>query len=141
MKVSKNFDLREFIDPLTYQQRGDKSIQLIDDRIIILAQFVRDHFNAAVTINDYWKGGHYFESGLRRWDTTTGAELSQHKFGRAIDIKVEGIPPMNVRDEIRRNWGVFQAAGLTCIEKNTPTWTHLDCRYTGLDELLEIPYR
>lgn len=141
MKISPNFDLVELVDPVTYKQRGDKSIELLDNRLITLAQAFSDFFEVSITINNWATGGQYHESGLRRLDTTTGAKLSQHKFGRAADFKIEGISPEEARNSIRKNWAFFKSKGLTTIEKDTPTWVHADCRFTGLDSLYEVPYQ
>jgi hypothetical protein len=65
MKVSKNFELQEFVDPVTWMIRGQKSVELIDSRLITLAQFMRDYFKVNVTINNWQTGGQYKESGLR----------------------------------------------------------------------------
>lgn len=141
MNVSKNFQLREFVDPVTFQIRGNKAIELIDKRIVNVAQFLRDYFNAPVVINNYHEGGGHKESGLRTFLSKTGATYSQHKYGRAIDIKVQGWKAEDVRKEIRKVWPELKELGLTTIERDTPTWVHLDCRYTGLDTLLEVPYK
>ena len=141
MKVSKDFILQEFVDPVTYQIRGEKSIELIDNRLITLTQFFRDYFDVAVTVNNWHTGGKYKESGLRTWLTKTGAFYSQHKYGRADDLKLKGLDPEEVRQEIRRNWPKFKAAGLTTIEKDTPTWNHISVQFTGLETLHEVPYK
>jgi hypothetical protein len=141
MKVSKDFELREFVDPVTYQIRGDRSIELIDNRLIKLTQFFRDYFGVPTTVNNWHLCGHYNESGLRTWLTKTGAKYSQHKYGRAGDLKLEGLDPEEVRQEMRRNWPKFKAAGLTTIEKDTPTWNHISVQFTGLETLYEVPYK
>ena len=141
MKVSKNFELGEFIDPVTWMIRGQKSVELIDSRLITLAQFFHDYFKVPITINNWQSGGQYKESGLRTWLSKTGAAYSQHKYGRAADLKLEGLEPEYVRNEIRKNWPVFKSAGLTTIEKDTPTWVHIDVRFTGLETLLEVDYK
>jgi len=142
MKVSKDFELGEFIDPATWMVRGEKSIELIDTRLITLTQFFRDYFAVPITINNWHQGGQYKESGLRTFLTKTGATYSQHKFGRAADLKLSGLDTEEVRHEIRRNWKAFKQAGLTCIEMDTPTWVHIDVRNTTTPEILyEIPYK
>lgn len=141
MNVSKNFILKEFIDPELYMLRADKSIELIDPRIIGIAQFFRDYFGQPITINNWHKGGGYKESGLRRFLTKTGAKFSQHKFGRAIDMKIQDVDPEEARQEIRKHWDKFKTCGMTTIEDGTPTWLHVDCRYTGTDTLLIIPFK
>jgi len=39
MQVSKNFELKEFIPPDIMKVRGDKAIELIDERIIKLLNY------------------------------------------------------------------------------------------------------
>lgn len=141
MKVSKDFNLVEFVDPVTYQIRGEKSIELIDNRLISLTQFIRTYFGVVVIVNNWSDGGQYKESGLRTWLTKTGAKYSQHKYGRAADLKLAGLHPEQVRKEIRERWQIFKAAGLTTIESNTPSWVHISVQHTGLITLNEIPYQ
>lgn len=138
MKVSKDFFLGEFIPPELLDLYPEKGIWFIDQRIINLAQFMRDRYRLPVIINDYLTGGSFKNSGFRDVGTDIGASRSQHKFGRAEDVKIHGMFPEEVRADIKRNWTLFKAVGLTTIEADTPTWTHLDCRYTGLDTLLIV---
>lgn len=136
-----HFDLREFVCPAIYSRLGEKSIWLIDQKIIDLANFTRDFFQKPVIINNWHSGGQYKESGLREMMTTTGAAFSQHKFGRAIDIKIPGLTAEFIRGEIMANEYKFIAKGLTTIEADTPTWVHLDTRNTGLKDILIVPYK
>jgi uncharacterized protein YcbK (DUF882 family) len=141
MQVSKNFRLEEFVGPKAFKERGNNSIQLIDFKNIVIAQFIRDWFDAAMTINDWYKQGKFTERGLREIDSTTGARYSQHRFGRAIDFTLQGFTAAEIREEILKNQLAFMAKGLTCIEADTPTWVHVDCRYTGLNDILVVPFK
>ncbi|MDK2909652.1 MAG: hypothetical protein PWR20_1219 [Bacteroidales bacterium] len=138
MKVSKNFVIQEFVGPAIINARGEKAIQLLDYRIILIAQFIRDYFGRPMTINNWHIGGHFTERGFREPQTHTGAPFSQHKFGRAIDFTLDGLSPEEIRTEILKNQQLFLEKGLTCIEAKTPTWVHIDCRYTGLDKILIV---
>lgn len=140
IKVSFNFYLDEFIDPITYSQYGANSIWFIDQRIITIAQLLRDISGKPVTINNWLTGGYYKESGLRRPATNTGAYLSLHKFGKAIDPKVKDLVVPEVHHLIHAFWPRFKEAGLTTIEDLalTPSWTHMDCRQTNLKEILIV---
>ncbi|MEZ5195108.1 MAG: D-Ala-D-Ala carboxypeptidase family metallohydrolase [Bacteroidales bacterium] len=140
MKVSANFILQEFIDPDIYMLRGDKSVELIDSSIIFIAQFFRDYFGQPIVINNWHDGGEYKESGLRKFLTKTGSAFSQHKFGRAVDMKIQDVDPEEARREIVREWEYFKMSGMTTIESGTPTWLHVDCSFTGIDELLIVPF-
>ena len=137
MKVSANFNLKEFIDPETYKRFGDSSIWFIDNRIITLAQFIRERLNKPCTINNWSNGGQYQYSGFRPPECTIGAKLSQHRFGRGIDLKCKGMTADEVREDIIKNFDIYNKIGLTTIEdgKFAPTWCHIDIRETNQEEL------
>lgn len=128
MKVSENFHLKEFMPTRTYSRWGDSCIWFLDPRVITIAQLLRTR-TAAITIN----GNGYNMSGFRPPYTKVGASLSQHRFGRAIDVKVKGWTPTEIQKEIEDNFEIYQKAGLTTIEnvEFTKTWNHLDCRWTN----------
>ncbi len=138
--ISEHFDIREFVDPDTWNQFGENSRWFIDKRLVDCVELLRELTGSPIIINDWHVGGRFKESGLRNPITSTGARYSQHKFGRAADCKLNGNTE-DVRNIIRKNWDKFKSLGLTTIEKDTPTWVHLDCRYTGLDTLFEVPYK
>jgi hypothetical protein len=141
IQVSEHFYLDEFIDPIIYGKWGAKSLSLIDKRMIQAAEFIRVGMGASVTINNWATGGQYRESGLRRFDTRTGASMSQHKFGRAIDVKVKGATPREVHAFLIQNEKhLIQTQIITTLENYsaTPSWTHVDCRLTMLDKLLVV---
>jgi len=141
IQVSEHFFLDEFIDPIIYGKWGAKSISFLDHRIVLAAQFIREKTGKSVTINNWSSGGQYKESGLRRFDTRTGARMSQHKFGRAIDVKVSGMTPTQVFAILKANERyLIDNQIITTIENVafTKTWAHVDCRLTGLDHLLVV---
>jgi len=141
MEVSKNFDLEEFLPPEIYKQFGKNGLWFIDKRIIDLAQFYRDYFDASVTINNwsYYKSGqHVFrERGYREPDSKTGASKSQHKFGRAFDCDIKGITADEARKEILKFEEEFMEMGLTTLEMDV-NWLHSDVRWTGKDKIFKI---
>ena len=141
MKVSKDFSLAEFVPPAIYEHFVDKSIWFIDPKIVQMAQFIRDRFGKPVAINNYLTGGSYQYSAFRDCDCTIGATNSQHRHGRAIDFRIQGMSPMEIRADIIKNFDLYRPSGLTTIEGGTPTWTHIDCRFTNQDTLLIVPYK
>ena len=131
-RVSTNFILEEFIDPETFSIFGERSVWFIDPVIVRVVQFIRDRHGVPVTVNNWHiAGGKYNESGYRRPNTTTGGKLSQHKFGRASDIKTTGITRQELYKDIIDNQSLYMKVGLTTVEHidSTPSWVHLDCRY------------
>ena len=138
MKVSNNFYLQEFVDEGTYASWGDSCIWFVDPRIITLAQFIRERLGKPCTINNWHGGGKFQYSGFRPPKCTVGASLSQHRFGRAIDLKVKGMTADEVRSHIEEHWFLYhKATALSTIEdgNDAPSWCHIDIRTTGMDEL------
>ena len=93
-------------------------------------------------------GGRFTESGFRYPDSETGSRLSFHRGGlcSAADMKCrfkktkEWIPADDIRQIILSNENKFLQIGLTALEDKeyAPTWTHIDCRLTGLDQILIV---
>lgn len=143
MKLTKNFYLREFIDPETFKQYGDKSIWFIDPRIANIAQKLRDRLGIALYVNTWHMGGVFKYSGFRPPACPVGASKSQHKFGRAIDVKTlenkESGADM-IRQEIINNFYTYHNLGVTTIESEefAPTWCHVDLRFNKSKNLLII---
>ena len=139
MALSKNFVIQEFVYPEIYAKYGENAQWFIDKRIVQACQFIRDKLERSVTINDWHLGGRYEESGLRAFDTETGAKYSQHKFGAAADLKIEGFDGDEMRDVVKEYWGELKGL-ITTIEDDTDTWLHIDCRWTfNPDALLIVP--
>jgi len=136
-RITENFiDL----EVLPEELHGKNWRIFIDKRIVEVAQRLRNQFGN-ITINDKYIGGGYNLSGYRPFDTSVGAKYSQHKFGRALDLKfLDQIEPSSVLAYILANESEFLKIGLTRIENTdfTPTWLHIDCSYTGIDNIKVI---
>ncbi len=136
IKITDNFYLDEFVPPELYWEFGAKSMYWIRPELFQIAQAVRDYFGITY-INTWWEGGNRKESGLRLPNSTTGAELSLHKFGGAIDPKCERATADDVRQYVAGNYyKIFKPLGLTRMEARTKTWVHLDIANTGSNELI-----
>jgi hypothetical protein len=126
----KYFALNEVVYPGAIQARGEKAWELMDDRILRGADWLREKFGPCV-INGKFGGKGFTESGLRDPFTTTGAKFSQHKFGRALDLKFLKVSVTEVYDYIIRNPTEARANGITTVEDIRDTkgqWLHIDCR-------------
>jgi hypothetical protein len=145
MKLSPHFCSEEFLpkdmhDDLISTGRDPR--WLINKKVVNFCEWLHDKYiDKDIIINNWKWGGNFNESGLRSINTTTGAKYSQHKFKDAVDIKIKGITPSEIRTLIMDNFDYLnQTFGLSTIEKieDTPTWIHCDFRWTGLDHLLEV---
>ena len=153
IKVSKDFFLDEFIPPEMYGRFEAHALMWIRPEIISIAQELRNTFGRTI-VNNWSAGGNnspeeffsfnkelqkgfFTESGLRLPVTTTGAKYSMHKFGCAADLKFVHVSPDEVRKYIVRHYkSRFQTLGLTRIEKDTPTWLHIDIANTNSTNLI-----
>ena len=77
-QLSPAFRVREF------RCRDGTDTILIDEGLVVLLQCIREHFGKPVTITSaYRTPAHNAKSG--------GAKFSQHLYGRAADIRVQGV--------------------------------------------------
>jgi len=82
-QLSKNFKVREFVC-------GDGSDSvLIDDDLIQILQNIRDHFGVPVIVNSAYRT-HAHNARIK------GSPTSQHLYGTAADISLQGVPPLIV---------------------------------------------
>lgn len=110
MKISENFDVREFVSKTIFDKYGVNSKWFVSDNIIKLSEFIYSFFNdhyknklkdvskVSIQINDWHYGGKYQNRGLRTIDYINEqiakgiktAKLSQHVGGstNAIDFNV-----------------------------------------------------
>jgi hypothetical protein len=84
-------------------------------------------------VNGPLNGRIFRESGLRRSDTATGAKMSQHKSGRAFDLKPRDTTVKAIYEWIIANQSEAYAMGIRRVEdiRDTPTWLHFDTKDTG----------
>lgn len=131
------FKIHELVDKHTYLALGEKAIWMIRPEAVKGLIALRKDVNAPITVNNYYWGGKLSNRGYRSIDSATGAKFSQHRVGNAFDINVKGMTPQEVYNYIVKN---YQKFGITTIENihHTPTWTHIDWRYTGQKELLIV---
>ena len=126
----KYFKLHELVPPELYEKYKNNHEylwRLLDAKALEALDIVKDFYNgASVTVNNYFWGGKYKESGLRNPFAKTGATLSAHKFGGAFDIKVKGVEASQVQSDIKNNRlpARFYEC-VNCVERDTPTWTHI----------------
>lgn len=145
MKYSDYFELEELVPQNIFMQFAGKSRQFIDHRAGDLLDAIREMVGEPITINSWNSGGKYQDSGYRTPDCLTGGKLSQHKYGRGFDLKISLKGRIksyeDFRNLIRGEFEELHRFGLSTIEKDTPTWLHIDMRDTGMDTLYEVPYK
>ncbi|WP_051294906.1 hypothetical protein [Maridesulfovibrio bastinii] len=139
--IPKHFRIEELVYPgfhEAHKHRGNLIWLAFDVRVLKTADRLRERYGK-MTVNDWCWGGDRTESGLRAMTTGTGAALSQHKFGRALDCIFADCTADEVRADMRRK-GFFEPhfpasnfdaefVGITCIEEfEGMGWFHFDVR-------------
>lgn len=122
-----HFKIEEFVDQPTFKKLGSNSLIVMDPRILKIADGIRDYFGKPVIINNWHAGGSYENRGFRSPESKTGAHYSQHRFGRAIDLTVEGMTAEMVRNIIINNQEVHPFNLITAMELGV-SWVHADVR-------------
>ena len=121
------FQLYELVPPEIFKERGQRAWEMLRPEALAMLDGLRKKFGP-IKINDWMDGGHYTESGLRRFDSKTGAEFSMHRYGCAFDAKFRDVLPAEAHAYILAHQGEFPL--ITAIEaiESTPTWVHADTR-------------
>lgn len=133
----KYFELRELVGPAVHAKWGERAWQFLQAPALITLDQLRERFGRII-VNNWHAGGTYKESGLRDFETSTGAGMSQHKFGGAFDTKPRDTTPQAMHAYILAHPGEFPY--LTTLEaiESTPTWLHFDVRNHGSDGILVV---
>ena len=123
----KHFRIEEMVPESffgAYRHRGPLLWMVFDQGLLITADALRDRYGK-IEANTWLWGGQYQERGLRLWGTQTGAPLSQHLFGRALDVAPQETTAEEIRQDIRKpsKWEAWKY--IRRIEEGT-SWLHFD---------------
>ena len=110
LKLSSNFKVKEFAC-----QDGSDPI-FIDSELVSVLQKIRNHFGKAVTITSAYRTPNHNKN-------VGGTTYSQHLYGKAADIKVQGIAPKDVAKYAET---LLDEGGIGIYN----TFTHIDVRAT-----------
>lgn len=153
MKISENFDVREFVPKHIWEKFKDKSAWFVNAKIIRIAEFYKSYFTTyyknklgsdkvktvAISVNNWHIGGSQQWRGLRTAQCDQGAENSQHRYMNAFDCEIFIVMTNGDRVEvdykeihkvIQANEAQFLIIGVTTIEDVSIAsgWLHSDCR-------------
>jgi len=122
MYTCKHFAISELVPSQVYKERGDKAWELLDERLLITLDQLRDKYGP-ITVNNYGSGREW--SGLRTKDSPYYSPYSQHTFGRAADCLFSHAAVDEVRLDIQRYPQEFPF--INSLELNV-SWLHFDVR-------------
>lgn len=123
----QHFKITELVYPTFHAKWGERAWDWLNPKLLITLDELRARFGS-LKINDWEFGGQFRESGLRAFDTKTGASDSLHKYGCAADIKSPTTSAEEMQREILAHPDRFPM--LTAMEDAavTRTWLHIDVR-------------
>ena len=154
--IPKYFKVHELVHPDEYKAYASTPHRLwwaFDNRLLWTADQLREKYGSIV-INNWYKAngngytvsdGSYKSCGLRSMADKVGAALSQHRFGRALDLHFTKITAQAVIGEMDK-MGLFKSGSwradpdpvfdpfryITVIERTANgvpcTWLHIDTR-------------
>ena len=124
MYKCRHFRIQELVDRETFNIRGERAWELLDDRALVALDDVRDGLGPT-TVNNWHIGGDREWSGLRTVKSPYYSPYSQHSFGRAFDCVFRDVTAEEARRYIVDKAPEF----ITAIEMNV-SWLHFDVRNT-----------
>lgn len=146
MVVPSNFKLEELFSGRLLESlgRSDSVWRLMDSRVLITLDRIRERFGI-VFVNDYLWGGHNHLRGFRHpfeildWKkykengflkARFSSFTSQHCFGRAADCSCHNYTAEEIRQDMRHNPNIPCYEYITAVEDRV-NWFHFDVRNFG----------
>ena len=140
------FSIEELVPKDIYERRGEKAWQLFDLNALLVLEWLKQSFpRGTATVNNWKWGGKFQQSGLRTFDFWLGREslfddvrhakaltamnksLTQHKYGRAFDVKFSQYEAAYIREWIKANWHTSGFEFAITLEEGV-SWLHFDTR-------------
>ncbi len=130
------FKLQELICPHVYNRFGDMAWLFLDDKCVIILDWLRRSLDKPIAVNDWHEGGRFDERGLRCIQCSLVKErqeqgvvyVSAHLLGRAYDFDVDGMTADEVRVWLALNKS--QIPYNIRLERNV-SWVHMDTYDNG----------
>ena len=109
VKVAPNFKVSEF------RCKDNSDVIFIAPALVDILQKIRDHYGKAVNINSAYRTPTYNKK-------VGGATYSQHLYGTAADIRINGVKPKDLAAYIETLMPNYGGIGIY------PTFVHVDIR-------------
>lgn len=126
MYKCSHFRIQELVPPKVFEARGEKAWELIDERVLITLDRLRERYGP-ITVNNWHAGKEREWSGLRTPDSPYFSAASQHTFGRAADCIFHRTDAESVRHNLLADQDDPAFELITSIELGV-SWFHFDVR-------------
>jgi len=107
---------------------------LFDERLLITMDYLRTQWGRMV-VNDWHNGGRIRYRGFRPNGCDVGADYSQHRFGRAVDMIPIDMSVSAIRDDILYHQDSPRYHHIGGLELDVD-WLHIDVRQRINDKIL-----
>jgi hypothetical protein len=124
--IPKYFKIEEILPQDLCDPQDANQWFMFDNRILMTADKLRERYGQMICNTWSWNGDHQYR-GFRGLACSVGSTLSQHKFGRALDLIPTEVTVDEVRNEIIANPFKEEFKFITAIESGVH-WLHIDCR-------------
>lgn len=139
--IPRHFILQELVCPHIFKKFERQAWSFLDDRLLQTLDLLRDQFNKPVYVNNWDIGGTYDERGYRCIQCSIVQDAIKHNIlyasahtrAQGVDFEVKGMSVIEVRQWIIGNPSVLPYP--IRLEKNAPTWNHLDVCNTGKNKV------
>jgi hypothetical protein len=126
MYTCTHFAIHELVPPEVFEKRGEKAWELLDERLLITLDKLRNRYGSMTVNNYYWEKDREW-SGLRTSGSPYYSHFSQHTFGRAADCLFVEQTADEVREDILANPADPDFELIGSIELDV-SWLHFDVR-------------
>ncbi len=137
-ELKKYFNIHELVGPRTYKKYKDNAWQFFETDALHCLLITRELIDDQCTINNWFWGGKFKESGLRtnlqsifkNYFKRGVLYLSGHNLGNAFDLKFKNTPATLVRKIIVENADLYPCQiRLENLKNGKPiSWTHIDTK-------------
>lgn len=137
MYECKRFAIYELVPKELYEMMGPNTgvlWNLFDENLLLGLDWIADRYSPkdGVTINDWYWGGEFSQSGLRTTKSEYYSSTSMHSVGMAADMKFKNITAEEIREDLRQ----LKYAPLITRVENKVSWLHVDTKPTEVKELV-----
>jgi len=126
MYTCTHFAIHELVPKQVYEDRGERAWQLLDERLLITLDRLRERYGS-MTVNNWYWGKDREWSGLRTKESPFYSPCSQHSFGRAADCLFADKSAEAVRKDILAAPDDETFALIGSLELGV-SWLHFDVR-------------
>ena len=119
------FQIYELVPKAEFREYDESELWMIfDPFLLIAADSLRARYGAMI-VNDWHNGGWFEFSGWRPPGCEVGADLSMHRFGKALDLKPAHITAERIRRDMKKNPDDSTFKYIVRVEDNK-SWLHID---------------